>query len=199
MKKVEILSGPEVKYEGYFKLTETRLRFRQTDGTMSETVVRLNLDRPDAASVFLYDPARDRVVLVRQFRYSVYAGGDGGWITEIVAGVLDPGDDPEGAARREVMEETGYEVNELERLFAFYPSPGGSSEKCYLFAAEVDESMKKKAGGGAPGEGEDIEVLEVSSGEALAMMERGEIIDGKTLVALQWFKAVRGSRPAGRR
>jgi ADP-ribose pyrophosphatase len=195
MKKLEILSGPEIKYKGYYSLTETVLRFRQSDGTMSKTVSRLNLDRPNASCVLLYDAGTDEIVLVRQFRYSVYVGGDGGWMTEIVAGMIDPHDGPENAARREVMEETGYEIGELEHIHTFYPSPGGCSEKCFVYAAVINESMRKGSGGGHPDEGEDIEVLKVKSDEALAMMDRGEIMDGKSLVALLWFRQNRGGWP----
>jgi nudix-type nucleoside diphosphatase (YffH/AdpP family) len=191
MSRVDIVSGPDAKYEGYFKLTETRLRFVKNDGSMSRTVSRLNLDRPDASAVLLYDPGQDAVVLVKQFRYSVFAGGDGGWMTEVVAGTLAPGDDPEQAARREVMEETGYRIDAMEHIHTFYPSPGGCSEKCFLYAAEVDDSMRVGEGGGAPDEEEDIEVLKVPAREALAMLDRKEINDGKTLVALQWLKAGR--------
>jgi nudix-type nucleoside diphosphatase (YffH/AdpP family) len=188
MDKVEILSGPEKKYEGFFTITETRLRFRKHDGTMSRPVTRDNMERPDASAVLLYDRGQDVLILVRQFRYSVLVGGDGGWMTEIVAGTLDHGDDPEQAARREVMEETGYAVDELRHIFTFYPSPGGSSEKVYLYVTEVDESRREGEGGGAPDEEEDIEVLRVPVSEAMGMMDRGDIVDGKTLVALQWFR-----------
>jgi len=187
MSKVEILSGPETRYSGFFTITETRLRFLKKDGTMSRPVTRDNMDRPDASAVLLYDRGENAVVLVRQFRYSVFAGGDGGWMTEVVAGTLDPEDNPEQAARREVMEETGYAITDLDHIFTFYPSPGGCSEKVYLYLAEVDDGKREAEGGGAPGEEEDIEVLKVPVPEALAMMKRGEIVDGKTLIALQWF------------
>jgi ADP-ribose pyrophosphatase len=196
MRKMEIVSGPEVRFDGYFKVTETRLRFEKADGSLSETVSRLNVERPDASAVLLYHRDEDAVVLVRQFRYSVYAGGDGGWMLEIVAGMLAPGDDPQETARREVMEESGYEVEELQHLYTFYPSPGGCSEKVYLYAAEIDESKKKGAGGGVAAEHEDIEVLKVPTDEALAMLERGEITDAKTIVALLWLAARRGTRAA---
>lgn len=195
MKKLEIISGPEIKYKGYYSLTETILRFRQNDGTMSKTVSRLNLDRPNASCVLLYDPETDDLVLVRQFRYSVYVGGDGGWMTEIVAGMIDRNDDPEDAARREVMEEAGYQIGELEHIYTFYPSPGGCSEKCFVYAAVATESMKRGAGGGHRDEGEDIEVHKIKSDDVLVMMDRGEIIDGKTLVALQWFRHNKGKWP----
>jgi len=195
MRKVEVVSGPDVKFEGYFKLTETRLRFVKNDGSMSREVSRLNLDRPDASAVLLYNPGEDSLVLVRQFRYSVYVGGDGGWMTEIVAGTLAPGDDPEQAAVREVMEETGYKVEHLRHLCTFYPSPGGCSEKCFLYAAVVDEAMKTGPGGGAPGEEEDIEVVDMPASAALEMLERGEFNDAKTIIALQWFEATRGEWP----
>jgi ADP-ribose pyrophosphatase len=192
MDKVQILSGPEKKYVGFFTITETRLKFLKTDGTMSEVVMRDNMDRPDASAVILYDRGDDALILVRQFRYSVFVGGDGGWMTEVVAGTLAPGDDPEQAARREVMEETGYAVVDLEHICTFYPSPGGCSEKVYLYFAEVDDSKKEGAGGGAPDEEEDIEILKVRATEALAMMDKGEIVDGKTLIALQWFRGRHG-------
>jgi ADP-ribose pyrophosphatase len=193
MDKVQILSGPEKKYSGFFTVTETKLKFLKTDGTMSRTVTRDNMDRPDASAVLLYDRDEDALILVRQFRYSVFVGGDGGWMTEVVAGTLDSGDDPEQAARREVMEETGYEVGELKHIFTFYPSPGGCSEKVYLYLAEVNESKRQGPGGGAPGEEEDIEVMKVPAAKAMSMMDRGEIVDGKTLIALQWFRGSSGA------
>ena len=114
-------------------------------------------------------------------------------MTEIVAGIIDPEDNPERAAVREAMEETGYEVERLRHICTFYPSPGGCSEKCFLYAAEVDDSKRTGVGGGAPGEEEDIEVLKLPVRSVFAMMDRKEIIDAKTLIALQWFRAGRGS------
>ena len=146
MKRV-VIERRERVYDGFFKLDETHLSYERFDGTMSEPVSRLALERGDSAAVLLYRPESKQIVLVNQFRYPTYEKGPG-WIVETLAGVIDPGEDPEDAARREVLEESGYALRDLVHLSTFYVSPGGSSERIFLYLAEIAESDKVTEGGG---------------------------------------------------
>lgn len=188
--KVEVLSS-RLLMDDFFKIEEARIRFEHFDGTMSHEVRRLNLQRGDAVAAILVKPRAGTVVLVKQFRYPVHANGDG-WITELVAGVCEDGESADDTMRREILEEAGYHVGRMEMISHFYPSPGGSSERVFLYYAEVDESRAKEAGGGAPSEGEDIEVVEWPFEKAREMLRAGKIVDAKTVIGLQWLR----ERPA---
>lgn len=182
MKRV-VIERRERVYDGFFKLDETHLSYERFDGTMSEPVSRLALERGDSAAVLLYRPESRQIVLVNQFRYPTYEKGPG-WIVETLAGVVDPGEDPEDAARREVLEESGYALRDLVHLSTFYVSPGGSSERIFLYLAEIAESDKVTEGGGRVIEGEDIVSVELSLADALAQVRSGVIADAKTIVAI---------------
>jgi len=182
MKRV-VIERRERVYDGFFKLDETHLSYERFDGTMSEPVSRLALERGDSAAVLLYRPESKQIVLVNQFRYPTYEKGPG-WIVETLAGVIDPGEDPEDAARREVLEESGYALRDLVHLSTFYVSPGGSSERIFLYLAEIAESDKVTEGGGRVIEGEDIVSVELSLADALAQVRSGVIVDAKTIVAI---------------
>jgi len=126
------------------------------------------------------------VVLTRQFRFPAYVNGCAdGMLIEACAGLLD-GDDPEACIRREVEEETGFRVRSPRKVFEAYMSPGSVTEKLHFFVAEYEEGDRVTAGGGSEGEGEDIEVLELSLEEALSQMASGAIQDGKTIMLLQY-------------
>jgi nudix-type nucleoside diphosphatase (YffH/AdpP family) len=182
MKRV-VIERRERVYDGFYKLDETHLSYERFDGTMSEPVSRLALERGDSAAVLLYQPESKQIVLVNQFRYPTYEKGPG-WMVEALAGVVDPGEDPEDAARREVLEESGYALRDLVHLSTFYVSPGGSSERIFLYLAEIAESDKVTEGGGRVIEGEDIVSVELSLADALAQVRSGVIVDAKTIVAI---------------
>ncbi len=141
--------------------------------------------RTPAACILLYDPKRETVVLVRQFRLPAQLVEESAWMIEVPAGLLD-GDDPEAAIRREAMEETGFRVRDVRFLFKSMTSPGSSTEVIHFFAAVIDTSDRVADGGGLAEEHEDIEVLEVRLSDAMAMIERGDIYDAKTIMLLQW-------------
>lgn len=141
--------------------------------------------RTPAACILLYDPKRETVVLVRQFRLPAQLVGEPAWMIEVPAGLLD-GDDPEAAIRREAMEETGFRVRDVRFLFKALTSPGSVTEVIHFFAAVIDTTDRVADGGGLAEEHEDIEVLEVRLSDALAMIERGDIYDAKTIMLLQW-------------
>ena len=140
-------------------------------------------DRGNGATILLYNREKNSVVLTRQFRIATYVNGNqSGMLIEACAGLLDD-DSPEDCIRKEAIEETGYAVGEVEKLYACYMSPGGVTELIHFFAAEYNESLRDNVGGGV--EDESIEVLEISFPEALAMVREGRICDGKTVMLLQ--------------
>lgn len=145
-------------------------------------------DRGNGATILLYNREKNSVVLIRQFRIATWANGnESGMLIETCAGLLD-NDTPEVCIRKEAIEETGYAVGKVEKLFEAYMSPGGVTELLHFFAAEYDESLRDNAGGGV--EDESIEVLELPFPQALAMIKSGEIRDGKTIMLLHYAQQV---------
>jgi nudix-type nucleoside diphosphatase (YffH/AdpP family) len=187
MKKVEIERKQRV-FDDFFKVEEAFVRYEKFDGQMSDHVRRLNFERGDAAAVLIFNRDTQKIILVQQFRYPTYEKGDG-WMIEIVAGILGKDEKPEEAVRREVLEETGYQVSELTHIFTFYLSPGGSSERIFLYYAEVMNSDKIASGGGVESEHEDIRILEYSLPEIWQAWHAGEIKDAKTIIALMWLRS----------
>jgi nudix-type nucleoside diphosphatase (YffH/AdpP family) len=194
---VEILQETvRYAFHGLFRIVEARLRYRRFDGRMSEPITRVNFERGDAVGVLLHDAEQDTVVLVRQFRYPVYAalsaearqgkGAREAWLLEIVAGVIESDRSAPEVGRRELLEEAGYTVEgALNFIGTIYPSPGGSSERIHLYWAEVRAAEPAGTGGGLEDEGEDTEVVVLPFRAAMDMIARGEIRDGKTILTLQ--------------
>jgi len=141
-------------------------------------------DRGNGATILLYNRPKKTVLLIRQFRMPTYVNGNPtGMLLETCAGLLD-NDSPEDCIRKEAIEETGFAVGKVDKLFEAYMSPGSVTEIVHFFAAEYDESQRQNAGGGV--EDEDIDMLEVPFTEALAMIKDGRIRDGKTIMLLQY-------------
>jgi len=191
MKKVQIESKRRI-FDDFFKIEEAILRYERFDGQMSNPVRRLNFDRGDSVAAIILNQETHRVILTNQFKYPTYEKGPG-WITEVVAGVLEANEDPEEAMRREIMEETGYEANNLTYIATFYVSPGGSSERIILYYAEVDSAGKVASGGGLAAEGEDIQLLEFSLPELWSALASSQFVDAKTLIALLWLQNKMGA------
>jgi len=187
MAKAARVIGERLLARGRFDLTRTDIEVVEDDGatcTLSHEVYRHGL----AAAVLLYDPKRGAVMLVKQFRAGAYLS-DGALATiEVCAGMLD-GDAPEACALREAFEETGIAIREARHAFDAYMSPGGMTEKIACFTAAYGEADRSGRGGGVDAD-EHIEVLEIPFGEALAMIERGEIADAKTIALLYYAKAL---------
>lgn len=163
-----------------------------TDNGKSVQQVREVYDRGNGATILLYNRQKGTVVLIEQFRMPTYVNGNpGGMLLEACAGLLD-NDSPEECIRREAMEETGYQVDKVQKLFEAYMSPGGVTEIVYFFAAEYHSDQKITDDVGV--EDEVIDVVELPFSEAIAMMADGRIKDGKTIMLLQyaqihnWFK-----------
>ena len=171
--------------ENWFLLRNMTYELTRSDGS----VVRHRrevYDRGNGATILLYNRHKQTVVLVRQFRIATWINGnEDGMLIETCAGLLD-NDEPEVCIRKEAIEETGYEVGEVRKLFELYMSPGGVTELIHFFIAEYSDSQRANAGGGV--EDEDIEVLELPFNKALEMIKTGEIRDGKTVLLLNYLQ-----------
>ncbi len=188
----------DYQFGSLFRIVRASLQYRRFDGRMSEEINRINFERGDSVGILLYNPNQDEVALVRQFRYPVYASlspserqGEGarqGWILETVAGVQDVGLSVLQVANKELLEEAGIVVKgELQPITQFYVSPGGTSEMIRLFLGEVEERQQANTEFGVTAEGEDTQVVVISFKTAMEMVARGEINDGKTIIALQYL------------
>jgi nudix-type nucleoside diphosphatase (YffH/AdpP family) len=169
--------------DDFFRIDEVFLRYEKFDGRMSGTVRRLVLDRGDAVAALVMNPATGRLIFANQLRFPTSAKGPG-WITEIVAGLVDDGETPEAAIRREIREETGYTVEKLESISTFYVTPGGSNERVFLFHAEVAATAAARDAS----DEEDIALVELSPVDAFRQLDAGAIVDAKTIVSLYWLR-----------
>jgi nudix-type nucleoside diphosphatase (YffH/AdpP family) len=179
------VTGVEVTSDGWHVLRRTTFTYRRRDGheVMEQ---RETYDRGNGATILVYDPVRRQVLLTRQFRFPAYVNGHiDGMLIEAAAGLLDD-DAPDVAIRREASEELGVTVGALQHVFDLYMSPGSVTERVHFFAAPYSPHDRTAPGGGLQEEGEDIEVLELPFDEALAMTSDGRIVDGKTVILLQW-------------
>lgn len=170
--------------DNWYILKKATFSYRRKDGTWQRQS-REVYDRGHGATILLYDPARRTVILTRQFRFPMFHDGYEGLLIEAPAGLLDNAA-PEDRIRAETEEETGYRVRDVTKIFESYMSPGSVTEKLHFFTGAYSPADKIGDGGGQEEEGEDIDVLEVSFEDALAMMARGEILDAKTIMLLQY-------------
>lgn len=193
-----VVRDVELTAAGWHVLRRTTFDYRRHDGTWT-TEQRETYDRGNGATILLYDADAGTVLLTRQFRYPAYVNDHpDGMLIETAAGLLDD-DDPVTAIRRETSEELGITVGPLTHVFDVYMSPGSVTERLHFYAAPYSPADFTSAGGGLIEDGEDIEAVELSIGEALTMISDGRIADGKTIMLLQWAALAgpfAGSRPA---
>lgn len=183
---VKILNT-EILSDNWYVLRKITYEYLKKDGTrMMQS--REAYDRGNGATILLYNKAQQTVILTRQFRLPTYINGNAsGMLIEACAGLLDK-DNAEDCIRRETEEETGYKIKDVRKVFEAYMSPGSVTEILYSFIAEYESTMKVNDGGGVEHEEENIEVLELNIDDAMQMIERGEIKDGKTILLLQYVK-----------
>ena len=176
----------EVAFEGYFKVIRYFLRHTLHNGGMSGTISREVFERGQAGAVLPYDPQRDEVVLIRQFRAGTYAAGRHPWTWEVVAGIIEENETAEDMVRREMVEEADLSVDELLPIQDLMLTPGACSEACRIFLGRVDTA---KAGGvfGLADEHEDILVKVLPFAEAYAMVQRNEVDNAVAVVAVLWL------------
>ncbi|MGD2053385.1 MAG: NUDIX domain-containing protein [Gammaproteobacteria bacterium] len=174
-------------YRGFFKLTGYELKHDLFEGGESPVLTRELLDRGHAVAVLPYDPVRDEIVLIEQFR--IGAGNDpaGPWLIEIIAGLQEQDESEEEVIHREAQEEAGCEISNLIPVHHYYSSPGSSNEQIHIYFARTDTT---ELGGvhGIDDEGEDIRVHIVNSEQAFKWLDQGRIDSALPIIALQWFK-----------
>lgn len=182
---VEILQREEC-FRGFYRIDRLRLRHRQFAGGMGPLLTRELFVRHDAVCVLPYDPQRDEVVLIEQFRVGALEAGVNPWLLELVAGLIDKDEQPEEVARREAVEEAGLTLGALWPISQYLPSPGGSNELVHLFVGRCDSSQ---AAGihGLEEEGEDIRVHVLPLEDALQALRDGRVNNAASMLALQWL------------
>lgn len=182
--KIELIKD-KILSDNYFILRNITYDLTREDGEVVRHK-REVYDRGNGATILLYNPQKQTVVLVRQFRVATWVNGnEDGQLIETCAGLLDD-DEPEACIRKEAIEETGYQVGAVKKVFELYMSPGGVTEIVHFFVAEYDDSLRANDGGGV--EDEAIDVLELPFSQALAMVRSGEIRDGKAVILLQYLQ-----------
>ena len=182
-----VIRNTEILSDNWYTLKKVTYEYQRKDGGW-ELHTREAYDRGNGATILLYNRSRQSVILTRQFRLPTYINGnDSGLLIEACAGLLEEDDAPD-CIRKEAEEETGYRVRKVEKIFEAYMSPGSVTEILHFFTGEYDEGMRVGEGGGLAGEQEYIDVLELNFAEAMRMISRGEIRDGKTIMLLQYAK-----------
>jgi nudix-type nucleoside diphosphatase (YffH/AdpP family) len=181
--RVRIIDSTVLSNDWYV-LKKTTFDFQRRDGAWQRQS-RETYDRGNGAAILLFNRDRRTVVLTRQFRLPAFVNGHDGMMIEAAAGLLDNAS-PEQRIRAEAEEETGYRVENVQKVFEAYMSPGSVTEKLHFFIAEYDASTRVGHGGGVEAEGEDLEVIELTLDDALDAVRRGEIVDAKTIMLLQF-------------
>ena len=180
------ITQQEKLWDGFFKINRLHIRHALFEGGEVE-VIRELFRRDDAVCVLLFDPVKDAIVLVEQFRVGALSKADTPWLLELVAGIVEPGETPEDVARREAVEEAGADISDIVPITRYMPSAGGSDEYIELLCARVDS---EGLGGvhGLAHEGEDILVHVLPFAEVCEMVANSTIDNAATIIAVQWLQ-----------
>lgn len=179
-------------YAHFFAIEEYDVSWRRFDGEPSDTVTRAAFLSGDAVTVLPYDPRRDRVLVVEQFRAGPLARGDEQcWQIEAIAGRVDPFETPEGAARREAVEEAGLVLSDLRFVSRYYPSPGAVSEYLYSYVALTDLPDDSAGIFGQEDEAEDIRGHLLSFDRLMELVASGEIENAPLILTALWLQRER--------
>ncbi len=183
--RVEVIERT-TPFSGYFQVDRFRLRHRKFDGGWTSEMSREVFERGHAAAVLPYDPRRDEVVLIEQFRIGAYCADLEPWLVESVAGIIGPGENPEEVVRREAIEEADCRITDLAPIGTFLLTPGAGSETLALFCGRTESGG---LGGvhGLPEEGEDIKVTVVPASEAIERASGGKIANANAVIPLLWL------------
>ncbi|NVK22421.1 MAG: NUDIX domain-containing protein [Kangiellaceae bacterium] len=193
----EIFTNQQVKllkketlFQGFFAMKKYFYTHKLYQGGWSNTVEREIFERGDAVGVLLYDPPQDSFVLIEQIRPGALRDAamtnPSPWLLEIVAGMIEEGEQPSQVAMRETLEEAGCQLKKLIPMTEYWVSPGGTTEYIYLFLGLVD-SHEVANFAGLESEQEDIRVEVVTRQQLLQLMAQGRINNAMALIAVQWF------------
>jgi nudix-type nucleoside diphosphatase (YffH/AdpP family) len=192
------VSARREPYAHFFAVEEYDLSFQRFDGSPSPVVTRAVFVSGDAVTVLPYDPVRDRVLVVEQFRSGPFARGDSQpWQIEAIAGRIDVGETAEEAARREAVEEAGLTLGALLPVAGYYPTPGISAEFLYSYVAITDLPDGSAGVFGVEGEAEDIRGHLISFDDLMALVASGEISNAPLIMTAYWLQARRGDLRGG--
>lgn len=170
----------------FFQVYKARVEHDTYYSNRTITANRVALDRGDSAAVLIYEKDTDSFLFTEQYRYPS-SRRDCPFMLEIVAGAVDQDEQPEQAGIREIQEEIGYEVSSLELIHEYFPSPGMSAEKIYLYFTSVNSSDQKHKGGGSISEKEDIKLVKLSRKQVQKKLQSGFFNNSITIIGLQWF------------
>ncbi|HWJ26782.1 MAG TPA: NUDIX domain-containing protein [Flavisolibacter sp.] len=182
------LKGEKILSDEHYTLKKVSFYIQKKDGSWQQQE-REVYDHGNAVTVLLYNKSERKVILVSQFRIASYLNGnESGMLIEACAGLLKKNEDPKNAMIREIEEETGYVVSDIEKIYEAFSSAGAYTEKIYYYIGAYDQSQKKGKGGGLEDEQEELQVMELPFDEAMNMIQNGEIKDAKTIMLLQYAK-----------
>ena len=182
------IQSREYLFRGFIQVEKVSLQHRLFNQTEYTPILQRELiHRPEAAGVLIYDDAQQKFALIEQFRVGAMDDSDSAWQLEIIAGVLDGDESPESCIRRESLEESGCEIDELEHLFSFYPSAGACSELFHLYSAQAH--LPEQGGVfGMPDEGENIQLHLIDYSEVTHLLTNGRLRNAPVIMALQWLQ-----------
>lgn len=142
------------------------------------------VERRNSVAILIKETNSNTFLFTEQFRLPTTFSGGNGWILEIPAGTIDEGETEKQAIKREVLEELGYKVDSIEKIYKGHLSPGILTEQITVFYTEVTTNDQIGRGGGAKEEQEDIKLVKREVNKAIADWEA---FDAKTTIALQWY------------
>ncbi len=183
--KFKIINKKRI-HKGFFEMNEIILKYKKYDGNWSNEIKRELFGGAQVSAVLPYDPLKKEIILIQQFRPGTISKKVGNYLDEIVAGIIDEGESPEETAVRECLEETGCTAKKLKPIQGYFPAPGSSESFYHLFLAEV-ETFEGERIMGLKSENEDILVKSYQIQEIKKKLMNGKILNGITLIALQWF------------
>ncbi|MFT7260831.1 MAG: ADP-ribose pyrophosphatase [Glaciecola sp.] len=182
---VKILSEDTV-FKGFFEMKRVQVQHKLFDGSWSRILSREMFERGHAVAVLPYDPNTEEFVLIEQFRLGAMATSETPWLFEVIAGMIEPSEDPGEVCHRESREEAGISLTGLQKVLTYLSSPGGTTERLHIYMAKTDATLARGVHG-LETESEDIMVHRVKESDARQWLDSGKVDNAAAIIALQWF------------
>jgi ADP-ribose pyrophosphatase len=176
----------ETVFKGFFEMKRVQVQHKLFDGSWSRVLSREMFERGHAVAVLPYDPNTEEFVLIEQFRLGAMATSDTPWLFEVIAGMIEPNEDPGEVCHRESLEEAGISLTGLQKVLSYLSSPGGTTERLHIYMAKTDATLAKGVHG-LESESEDIMVHRVKESDARDWLDSGKVDNAAAIIALQWF------------